>query len=124
MAKKILIVEDNEKNMKLLKDILEYYGYTTFVSGNAEDGIKLANENTPDLIIMDIHLPGISGNEAMKIIKANDKTSNIPSIAVTASIMEHDRQEIMSSGFNGYQEKPIDREKFVTLVKELLETGT
>jgi two-component system cell cycle response regulator DivK len=124
MAKKILIVEDNEKNMKLLKDILEYYGYTTFVSDNAEDGIKLANENMLDLIIMDIHLPGISGNEAMKIIKSNDKTSNIPSIAVTASIMEHDKQEIMSSGFNGYQEKPIDREKFVTLVKELLETGT
>jgi len=123
MSKSILIIEDNEKNMKLIRDILGYHGFTTIETDNAEDGIILAKDRAPDLIIMDIRLPGMSGNEAMKILRDDVRTANIPTIAVTASVMDKDKQDIMSAGFNGYHEKPINHKEFVALVKELVEAG-
>jgi len=124
MPKTILIIEDNEQNMKLIRDILMFHGFATIESDNAEDGIMLAKEKIPDLIVMDIRLPGMSGNEAMKVLRGDDKTSKIPAIAVTASVMEQDKQNIMSSGFNGYHEKPINHKEFVTDVKQLIEANT
>jgi two-component system cell cycle response regulator DivK len=121
MSKRILIVEDNEKNMKLIRDILEYHGFETISTDNAEDGIALAREKLPDLIVMDIRLPGMSGNEAMIMLRADDRTSHIPTIAVTASVMEQDKQKIMSAGFNGYHEKPINHKEFLALVNKLTE---
>lgn len=120
MSKTILIVEDNDKNLKLMRDLLAHHGFNTLEAGNAEDGIVLANETSPDLVVMDIRLPGMSGNEAMQVLKSNDRTSGIPAIAVTASVMEKDKQDIEASGFNAYLEKPFDHKEFIGLVKQLV----
>src|SRR4030095_14446973 len=84
----ILIVEDNEKNMKLVRDVLQAKGYTTVEAATAEDGVRLAGERVPDLILMDIHLPGMSGVDALKLLRADASTARIPIAAVTASVMQ------------------------------------
>ena len=117
----ILIVEDNEKNMKLVRDLLQVSGYQTLESETAEDGIKVAGESQPALILMDIQLPGMSGIEALKILRADPITQKIPVIAVTASVMTQDSQDIMAAGFNGYQRKPIEIKGFLDEVHRLLE---
>ena len=117
----ILIVEDNEKNMKLVRDLLQVSGYQTLESETAEDGIKVAGESQPALILMDIQLPGMSGIEALKILRADPITQKIPVIAVTASVMTQDSQDIMAAGFNGYQRKPIEIKGFLDEVRRLLE---
>jgi two-component system cell cycle response regulator DivK len=117
----ILIVEDNEKNMKLVRDLLQVSGYQTLESETAEDGILIARESQPALILMDIQLPGMSGIEALKVLRADPITQNIPVIAVTASVMTQDSQNIMDAGFNGYQRKPINLKEFLDEVRRLLE---
>ncbi len=117
----ILIVEDNEKNLKLVRDLLQVSGYRTLESVTAEDGILIARESQPALILMDIQLPGISGIEALKILRADPITQNIPVIAVTASVMTQDSQNIMAAGFNSYQRKPIELKEFLSEVRRLLE---
>ena len=104
----ILIVEDNEKNLKLVRDVLQVKGYETLEAGTAEDGLKLARARKPDLILMDIQLPGMSGIEALKALRAEPATAAIPVVAITASVMQQDRQQIMSAGFDGFIEKPIN----------------
>lgn len=121
MTKSVLIIEDNKMNMKLIQDILEFNGFATIETFNAEDGISQAIDKSPDLIVMDIRLPGMSGNEAMKILRKDSRTSHIPTIAVTASVMDQDKQDIMSAGFNDYHEKPINHKQFLALVKQLIE---
>ena len=121
--KRILIVEDNEKNMKLVRDVLQVKGYTTIEAGNAEDGIALAHEQKPDLILMDIQLPGMNGIEALKVLRANPNTAAIPVIAVTASVMQQDRNQITEAGFDGYIGKPINLKEFLDTVKRMLEKG-
>jgi two-component system cell cycle response regulator DivK len=111
----ILIVEDNEKNLKLVRDTLQYKGYRTIEAETGEDGVRLARERQPNLILMDIQLPGIDGITALGQLRADPATRDIRVIAVTASVMTQDRQKIMAAGFDGYQGKPIS-------VKELLET--
>ena len=111
----ILIVEDNEKNRKLVRDILQFKGYQLLESETAEEGIRLAREKKPALILMDFHLPGMNGIEAFKVLRADPRTSSIPIIAVTASAMTEDRKRIIDAGFDGLQTKPIN-------VKEFLET--
>jgi two-component system cell cycle response regulator DivK len=111
----ILIVEDNEKNLKLVRDVLQVKGYQTVDAGSAEDGLKLARERVPDLVLMDIQLPGMSGIDALKALRADAATAAIPVIAITASVMQQDRQEIMKAGFNGFIEKPVN-------IRGLLET--
>ena len=117
----ILIVEDNEKNLKLVRDLLQVSGYQTVESITAEDGILIAKESQPALILMDIQLPGISGIEALKVLRADPATRNIPVIAVTASVMAQDSQDIMAAGFNGYQRKPIELKGFLDEVHRLLQ---
>ena len=118
---RILIVEDNEKNMKLVRDVLQAKGYVTIEAGTGEDGVRLAIEHKPDLILMDIQLPGISGIVALRELRANPETAKIPAIAVTASVMQQDRKHIMEAGFDGYLGKPINLKEFLDAVRGMLE---
>ena len=117
----ILIVEDNEKNRKLVRDVPQHKGYRTAEAETAEEGIRLAQESRPALILMDIQLPGMNGIEALGRLRADPKTKKIPVIAVTASAMTQDRQKIMAAGFDGYQSKPINVKEFVAAVREMLD---
>jgi two-component system cell cycle response regulator DivK len=117
----ILIVEDNEKNLKLVRDVLQVKGFSTLEAGTAEDGIRIAVERKPDLILMDIHLPGISGIEALKVLRADAATAAIPVIAVTASVMQQDRKQITEAGFDAYVGKPINLKEFLDAVRAALE---
>jgi len=117
----ILIVEDNEKNLKLVRDVLQVKGFSTIEAGSAEDGIKLAVERKPDLILMDIQLPGMNGIDALKVLRANKETASIPIVAVTASVMQQDRTLIMQAGFDGYIGKPINIKEFLDSVRTALE---
>ena len=117
----ILIVEDNEKNRKLLRDVLQVKGYKTIETETAEEGLKLALEKSPALILMDIQLPGIDGITALKQLRADPRTEKIPVIAVTASAMMHSRKEILAEGFNGYQTKPISVKEFLKTVRDVLD---
>ena len=116
----ILIVEDNEKNMKLVRDVLQVKGYATIEAGTAEDGIRLANERKPDLVLMDIQLPGMNGIEALGVLRADVATAEIPVIAVTASVMQQDRKLITEAGFDGYIGKPINLKEFLATVRKWL----
>lgn len=116
----ILIIEDNEKNRKLVRDVLEVKGYRTIESENAEDGLQLAAEKLPALILMDIQLPGMDGITAMKQLKADPRTRAIPIIAITASAMTNNRQAMLAEGFDGYQTKPISLKDFLGEVQRLL----
>ena len=117
----ILIIEDNEKNRKLARDVLQVKGFKTIESENAEDGLKLAVEQAPDLILMDIQLPGMDGITAMKQLKADARTKSIPIVAITASAMTHNRQTMLAEGFDGYQTKPISLKDFLGEVQRVLD---
>ena len=119
----ILIVEDNEKNLKLVRDVLQVKGYETLEAGTGEDGVRIAGERIPDLILMDIQLPGINGIEALKILRRNPATAAIPVIAVTASVMQQDRNLITEAGFDAYIGKPLNLKEFLESVKTMLERG-
>jgi two-component system cell cycle response regulator DivK len=115
-VKTILIVEDNEKNMKLVRDVLQAKGYATIEAETGEVGVRLAKERTPALVLMDIQLPGIDGIEALKRLRADPATAAIPVIAVTASVMASDRRSIVDAGFDGYVAKPINLREFLDAV--------
>jgi CheY-like chemotaxis protein len=117
----ILIIEDNEKNRKLVRDVLQVKGYQTIESETAEEGLKLALEKAPALILMDIQLPGMDGITAVKRLKADAKTQDIPVIAITASAMMHNRQTMLAEGFDGYQTKPISLKDFLEEVRRILD---
>jgi two-component system cell cycle response regulator DivK len=117
----ILIVEDNEKNLKLVRDVLKVKGYETLEAGTAEEGIEIANGHKPDLILMDIQLPGMNGIEALKVLRAQPATAAIPVIAVTASVMQQDRNQITQAGFDGYIGKPLNLKEFLEAVRSMLE---
>jgi two-component system, cell cycle response regulator DivK len=117
----ILIVEDNEKNLKLVRDVLRVKGYATIEATTAEDAIALANEHKPDLILMDIQLPGMNGIDALRVLRADPATAGIPAIAVTASVMQQDRNLITDAGFDGYVGKPINLKEFLDAVRTTLE---
>jgi two-component system cell cycle response regulator DivK len=116
----ILIVEDNEKNMKLVRDVLQVKGYATLEAMTGEDGVRLAKERLPALVLMDIQLPGISGIEALKRLRADPATAAIPVIAVTASVMASDRRNITDAGFDGYVGKPLNLKEFLAAVASAL----
>ena len=117
----ILIVEDNEKNRKLVRDVLTFTGYRLAEAETGEDGVRLAKELRPDLVLMDIQLPGINGIAALGQIRDDPAIRDTPVIAVTASAMTHDRQKIMASGFDGYQSKPINVKEFLAAVRAILD---
>jgi len=119
----ILVVEDNERNLKLLRDVLEYAGYDVRVARTAEDGITLAVSEPPDLVLMDLQLPGIDGMEALRRLRESPRTADIPVVAVTAQAMKQDRERALDAGFNGYVEKPISVSAFPDQVRKFLSGG-
>ena len=120
MTHVILIVEDNERNLKLLRDVLEYAGYDVRAARTAEDGITLAVSEPPDLVLMDLQLPGIDGLEALRRLRASPRTAGIPVVAVTAQAMKHDRERALEAGFDGYVEKPISVRACLDQVRRFL----
>ena len=116
----ILIVEDNEKNMKLVRDVLQVKGYSTVEASTAEEGIKLTAEHKFDLILMDIQLPGMNGIDALHLLRADAATAAIPVIAVTASVMQQDKKQIMEAGFDAYIGKPINLKEFLETVQRFI----
>jgi len=118
----ILIIEDNEKNRKLVRDVLQVKGFQTIESETAEEGLKLAIEKSPRLILMDIQLPGMDGITALKKLRAEPRTKNIPAIAITASAMTYNRLTMMAEGFDGFQSKPISVKDFLEEVRRVLDS--
>jgi len=119
----ILVVEDNERNLKLVRDVLEYAGYDVRVARTGEDGITLAVSEPPDLVLMDLQLPGIDGMEALRRLRESPRTAGIPVVAVTAQAMKQDRERALDAGFNGYIEKPISVRAFPDQVRGFLSGG-
>ena len=117
----VLIVEDNEKNMKLARDVLQAKGYKTLEAVTGEEGVTLAKQHVPDLVLMDIQLPGINGIEALKQIRADAKTAKVPVVALTASVTPTDRSAINAAGFDAFLSKPINLKEFIDTVKRLVE---
>ena len=116
----ILIIEDNEVNRVLVRDMLRFKGYQTLETQTAEEGIRVAREKKPALILMDFHLPKMNGIEAFKALRADSETRSIPVIAVTASAMPEDRKKILEAGFDGMQTKPIPVMEFLNAVQQAL----
>ena len=116
----ILIVEDNPKNLKLFRDVLQFKGYQTVEAESAEAGIALARERQPALILMDIQMPQMDGREAMTVLKADERTRQIPIIAVTSLAMKGDREELLASGFDGYLAKPVGIKELPQVVEHHL----
>lgn len=119
----ILIVEDNARNMKLVRDILQVKGFATLEATSAEEGIALATAHVPHLILMDIQLPGMNGLDALRALRAQASTAHIRAIAVTASVMQHDRKLIRDAGFDAYVGKPISLVEFLEAVEAQLTQG-
>jgi two-component system cell cycle response regulator DivK len=117
----ILIVEDNDKNLKLVRDVLQVKGYQTCEAGTAEEGLRIVRERRPDLVLMDIQLPGMDGVEALKALRAVPATAALPVVAITASVMQQDRQEIMRAGFDGFIEKPISLAGLLDAVQKAMQ---
>jgi len=107
MSATVLVVEDNALNLKLVRDVLGHAGYRVLEAGDAERGIELARAEAPDLILMDVQLPGIDGIEALRRLRADDATASIPVVALTALAMKEDRGRFLAAGFDGYLEKPV-----------------
>ena len=120
MAKTVLIVEDNELNMKLFHDLLDAHGYKTLQTRNGREALELAREHRPDLILMDIQLPEVSGLEVTKWLKEDDQLKKIPVVAVTAFAMKGDEERIREGGCEAYISKPISVTKFIETIKSFL----
>ena len=116
MKKTVLIVEDNELNMKLFNDLLEAHGYATLKTGNGIEALELARAHKPDLILMDIQLPEVSGLVVTKWLKEDDELQSIPVIAVTAFAMKGDEERILQGGCEGYISKPISVPHFLETI--------
>ena len=120
---RILLVEDNEKNMKLARDLLAYNGHTVYEATTGETAVATATKELPDLVLMDIQLPGIDGIEALRRIRADAKAASIPIVALTASVMANDRERFDRAGFDAFIAKPIDVKKFNEQVTQLIAKG-
>ena len=119
----ILIIEDNEKNLKLVRDILQFKGYRTIEARNAAEGIALAATHVPDLILMDIQLPDLDGLTLLKHLREKPATATVPVVALTAFAMKDDRQRFLNAGFDGYIEKPINVRAFPEQIQRFCRTG-
>ena len=120
----ILVVEDNGKNMKLFRDVLLAKGYHTLAATTGEEAVALAVEHSPDLVLMDIQLPGIDGVAALGRLRADDRTASVPVIALTAQAMEGDRERFLAAGFDGYISTPVNIAVFVATVEIYCEGGS
>jgi two-component system cell cycle response regulator DivK len=117
----ILIVEDDHKSRKLVRDVLTVKGYEIIEAETGEDGVRLAQERPPSLVLMDIRLPGMDGIQALGRLRAEVATREIPIMAMTASVMAADRQKVLDAGFDAFQSKPINVKDFLAAVERLLE---
>jgi two-component system cell cycle response regulator DivK len=113
----ILIVDDNEMNVKLARDVLRFAGFRTLEAGTGGEGVSLATEHLPDVVLMDIRLPDMSGTTAVRELKDDPRTAQIPIVAVTSFAMKGDRERFLSEGFDGYLEKPISVKEFPEQVR-------
>jgi two-component system, cell cycle response regulator DivK len=122
-GEQILVVEDNEKNMKLFRDVLQATGYTTIEASSGEEALALAGGRTPDLVLMDIQLPDIDGVEALRRLRADERTAAVPVLALTAQAMQGDRERFLEAGFDGYVSKPVNVVELIAIVKRHCEGG-
>ena len=120
----ILVVEDNERNMRLFCDVLQASGYRTLEATTGESAVELALEHAPDLVLMDIQLPDIGGVEALARLRADERGAFMSVLALTAQAMEGDRDRFLAAGFDGYVSKPVDIPSFVATVKEYCDGGS
>jgi two-component system cell cycle response regulator DivK len=119
----VLVVEDNDKNLKLMRDLLRLRGYQVLEGRTAEQGLRLAAERTPDIVLMDIQLPDMDGISALKRLRTNPATAAIPVVALTAFAMKDDRERFLAAGFDGYLPKPIDIRALPDQVRAFIERG-
>jgi two-component system, cell cycle response regulator DivK len=117
----ILVVEDNEKNMKLFRDVLQAKGYRTVEATSGEEALELAGEHIPDLVLMDIQLPGMDGMTALAQLRGDERTASITVLALTAQAMQGDRERFLEAGFDGYISKPVNVMEFIQTVKRYCE---
>jgi two-component system cell cycle response regulator DivK len=122
-AERILLVEDNDKNLKLTRDLLEWAGFAVDAATTGEDAIAQAERSAPDLVLMDLQLPGMDGHEALARLRQNPGTADVPVIALTASAMPLDRERALAAGFDGFLEKPINVRQFPDQVRRYLRNG-
>ena len=120
MARRILVVEDDEKSRRLLTDVLTYHGFEVSAVRSGEDGLAQARENAPDAALLDIELPGISGFDVLARLRAESAGPSLPVIAVTASVMDQDRRKILEAGFDAYVPKPVNIRELVKVLETLL----
>jgi two-component system, cell cycle response regulator DivK len=116
----ILIVDDNGQNRKLARDVLQFAGFRTLEAGGGKDGVSLAVEHRPDLVLMDIRMPDMNGTEALRLLRDDERTATIPIVALTSSTMKGDREQFLSEGFDGYLQKPISVREFPDQVRSHL----
>ena len=122
-GERVLVVEDNEKNMKLFRDVLQATGYSTLEAMSGEDAVELALSHEPALVLMDVQLPGIDGVEALARLRRDERTASIPVVALTAQAMSGDRERFLDVGFDGYLAKPVDVAQLVQVVREHCDRG-
>lgn len=120
---RILVVEDNPKNLKLVRDVLQYAGYEIIEATTGEEGVRLAAKKQPDLVLMDLQLPGMDGTEALRLIREIPDVKQVPVVAVTAFAMDDDRDRAFRAGFDGYVEKPISVRGLLDQVRNFLTLG-
>jgi two-component system, cell cycle response regulator DivK len=124
MCPLVLIVDDNEKNVKLARDVLRFAGFDTLEAASGEEGLSLAAANLPDVILLDIRLPDMDGTVALRRLKDDTRTAGIPVLAVTSFAMKGDRERFLAEGFDGYLEKPISVAAFPDEVRRFVTNGT
>ena len=117
-GERILVVEDNEKNMKLFRDVLKATGYRTLEATTGGEAVELATEQAPDLVLMDIQMPDVDGVEALRRLRADERTAAIPVLAVTAQAMQGDREHFLAEGFDGYLSKPVNVRELIGTVRQ------
>jgi two-component system cell cycle response regulator DivK len=122
-GERVLVVEDNDKNMKLFRDVLQATGYSTLEASTGEDAIELALAHAPALVLMDVQLPGIDGVEALARLRREERTASVPVLALTAQAMHGDRERFLAAGFDGYLSKPIDVVELLRIVEEYCARG-
>ncbi|MGZ4602960.1 MAG: response regulator [Kineosporiaceae bacterium] len=120
-ARRVLVVEDNERNLKLVRDVLRFAGFDVIEARSGEEGVALAEEYGPDLVLMDLELPGMDGTQALRLLRQSARTRDVPVVAVTAFAMREDRDRALDAGFDGYLEKPISVRALPDQVREFMQ---
>ena len=120
-GERVLVVEDNEKNMKLFRDVLQATGYRALEATTGAEAVEVAGKHAPDLVLMDIQLPDMNGIEALALLRADERTTSLPVLALTAQAMEGDRERFLAAGFDDYLSKPVDIGEFLATVKRYCE---